>query len=62
MKKVLILLLFFFSTQGFTASKSNIKVKVAMKPFDGDWMNESLWQTTLKEKLKLKYRRVMWTT
>jgi len=36
MKKVLILLLFFFSTQGFAASNS--KVKVAMKPDRGDWI------------------------
>ena len=56
MKKVLVLLLFFFSAQGFAASNSN--TKVAMKPFDGDWMNESIFPTTLKEKLLLKYRRV----
>ncbi|MBT6197886.1 MAG: hypothetical protein HOI06_03745, partial [Pelagibacteraceae bacterium] len=37
MKKVLILLLFFFSTQGFAASNS--KVKVAMKPDRGDWIS-----------------------
>ncbi len=36
MKKILILLLFFFSTQGFAAS--NTKVKVAMKPDRGDWI------------------------
>ena len=54
MKKVLILLLFFFSTQGFTAS--NTKVKVAIKPDNGDWLEDSIYPITLKEQMRMRYK------
>ena len=54
MKKILILLLFFFSTQGFTAS--NTKVKVAIKPDNGDWLKDSIYPITLKEKMRMRYK------
>jgi len=37
MKKILILLLFFFSTQGFTASNSNTKISVQESTSSGNW-------------------------
>jgi len=85
MKKLfLLLILSFFSTQGFSAScpdgsepvksisadgtyfvyncgttNSNPNagtVKVAIKPFSGDWMNHSIYPATIKERLSQKYR------
>ena len=56
LKKILILLLFFFSTQGFTASNSKTKVSVAINPTpNGDWLNESIYPITLKEKMRARY-------
>ena len=37
MKKALILLLFFFSTQGFAASNSNTKISVQESTSSGNW-------------------------
>ncbi|MBT4646004.1 MAG: hypothetical protein HOC10_05810, partial [Pelagibacteraceae bacterium] len=37
MKKILIVLLFFFSTQGFTASNSNTKISVQESTSSGNW-------------------------
>ena len=45
--------------QSSSSSATNSKagtVKVAMKPFSGDWMNESIFPWTLKERLNYKYR------
>ena len=45
MKKALILLLFFFSTQGFTTSNTNTKVKVSNVNekihYSGNWMESN---------------------
>ena len=54
MKKILIVLLFFFSNQGFTAS--NTKVKVAIKPDNGDWLEDSIYPITLKEQMRMRYK------
>ena len=54
MKKILIVLLFFFSTQGFTTSNS--KVKVAIKPDNGDWLEDSIYPITLKEQMRMRYK------
>jgi hypothetical protein len=48
---------YFVYNCGTTNSNPNAgTVKVAMKPFNGDWMNESIFPTTLKERLNYKYR------
>ena len=33
-------------------------VKVAMKPFNGDWMNHAIYPATVKERLQKKYRHL----
>jgi hypothetical protein len=47
-----------------SASTTNVqslttKVKVEMKPFNGDWMNESIFPASLKERLNAKYRWIV---
>ena len=89
MKKLLLLLILsFFSAQGFAGScpdgsepvksisddgtyfvyncggSSSVDnkipgtVKVAMKPNTGDWLNESIYPFSLKEKMLMKYRKI----
>ena len=42
-----------------SATNSNAgTVKVAMKPNTGDWLNESIYPFSLKEKMLMKYRMV----
>ena len=58
MKKILILLLFFFSTQGFTASNSNTKISVQESTSSGNWFptdNEgfTMYSPSLAKKSKL---------
>ena len=58
MKKILILLLFFFSNQGFTASNSNTKISVQESTASGNWFptdNEgfTMYSPSLAKKSKL---------
>ena len=46
------------SSSSSVASSNTGTIEVAMKPNSGDWMNESIFPWTLKEKLKLKYRHI----
>ena len=41
-----------------SATSSSGTVEVAMKPDDGDWMNESIYPATVKTRLNFKYRSV----
>ena len=45
------------SSSSVTDSKA-ATVKVAMKPDGGDWMNESIFPATVKERLNFKYRSI----
>jgi hypothetical protein len=49
---------FVYNCGGANSNPNAGTVKVAMKPFNGDWMNESIFPTTLKERLNYKYRWV----
>ena len=53
---------FVYNCGGSTTSSVNINttpsgtVKVAMKPDTGDWLNEPIWPTSIKEKLWMKHK------
>ena len=48
---------YFVYNCGTTNSNPNAgTVKVAIKPFSGDWMNHSIYPATIKERLSQKYR------
>ena len=50
---------FVFNCGGGNSNPNAGTVKVAMKPFNGDWMNYSIYPATLKYRLNNKYRSLV---
>ena len=49
---------FVYNCGGANSNPNAGTVKVAMKPFNGDWMNHSIYPATVKERLQQKYRNL----
>ena len=50
---------FVFNCGGGNSNPNAGTVKVEMKPFNGDWMNHSIYPATLKYRLNNKYRSLL---